>query len=153
MQESKKWIHNSRSTNKDFPLRSVKQDDDQCLFITKPKGLWCSPQVDNISEWQVWCEKEGFGMYKSRYEVKLLPEAKILMYGRAEHKQYGTDWKKIADTYDGMIIPFDKTKNKYDVTDSFTRFLYSLDVNSLVIWNKDAVEIQYLGQYVESIEE
>jgi len=133
------WIH--CSTHKEIEWNNnIKQPEG--LPFPKPLGIWCSPQTSEQScQWKEWCESEGVypAHYTDMFKVSLTKDAKIYTISNCSDflwlkKTYGT-WKKMADFYDGVMIPFSKDYEERLKDADYNNLIGSIDVDSLVLWN------------------
>lgn len=126
---------------------------------SKPKGFWYA--IDN--EWIKWCKSEmPHWIKKYNFEV-ILPENFNLLkidnlfdlhlFSRKYRiiDQFGTifiDWKKVAETYDGIEIAPYQYEARHDKS---TLWYYGWDVASGCIWNGKDVKINNLKALDKSL--
>lgn len=117
----------------------------------KPSGLWASPEDAEFS-WKDWCECEEFHVdrLKSSFRFTLKKIAKVLqVYSLADIKPFLSDnpeslfWQKklnlneIYSKFDAMEVHM--SANWCELHDF--HLFYTWDVDSIVIWNPDVVEV------------
>ena len=129
-------------------------------------GFWASP-IDSERSWYEWCKQEYFNLnsLELHFDFQLKPSAKILlieneqdvrnMIAKYPGKQMDTqesfvyapfrtpeenylkhcpDFVAISKDYDGVEINITKCPSLY-------HWMYGWDVDSIVIWNPDVVEL------------
>ena len=83
-------------------------------FLPKPKGgLWTSSLVEITSEWEVWCEANGYGKpnYDKRWVLIPNEDAKILHINSAQQ----------LDQYVSLFPPETLKGINFDLINSFCR--------------------------------
>lgn len=139
------WAHNFD----ELVPRSVPQTHRR---LDKPEGLWVS--VDGPDDWPSWNEAEGFlDMSKAHpWRVELTINHGLLVidrlrllaeftvkYGLPEKGlpgNYAIDWKRVAKTYNGIIIAPYQWPARLDRN---TQFYYGWDCASGCIWDTRAI--------------
>lgn len=121
---------------------------------TKPRGFWVS--VEGEQDWPAWCRSEEFRLdtFAHAYEVTIADGAPILWlptpvelhaftveYGAPdERRRFGDepeiDWARVAQRYDGLIIPTYQWSCRYDLS-----WYYGWDCASGCVWNLDVLTI------------
>lgn len=119
------------------------------IAINKPDfGLWGSP-VDCKFGWKDWCESEDFRTDTlDRYFVfKIKDGSKIFT---VRNKDDVSDYLYTPHLYMLEYIDFDKIMKEYDgmelihgdnYMDLHYGYFYSWDVDSIVVWNPDVIEV------------
>ena len=129
----------------------MKHESESNMAINKPDfGLWGSP-VDCKFGWKDWCESEDFRTDTlDRYFVfKVKDGARIFivrknndvsdyLYTPYLYSSAGTyiDFNKIMKEYDGIELI-----HGYNYWDLHYGYFYSWDVDSIVVWNPDVIEV------------
>lgn len=126
------------------------------MWINKPDfGLWGSP-VDCEFGWKDWCESEDFRtdaldqyfVFKVKDGAKIFTvreDSDVSDYLYAQHlytleymfppRNY-IDFDKIMKEYDGMELIHEGNYSSLYYT-----YFYSWDVDSIVVWNPDVIEV------------
>jgi hypothetical protein len=132
----------------------------------KPEGLWFACGND----WIDWCEREGFNTntYKHKYSIKEIDSSSILIIDSDNDltefkKNYvfidkpfspgnQIKWAEIAKIYSGIYFGYRNLKKSLYavefINDIVMSLIYSLDVDSLIIWNpeKCGLKISYISE-------
>jgi len=149
------YVHyGSDFLNKDMSIEEWDSGD-------KPKGIWASPKNTNWG-WKDWCEYEYFEVHKLKlsFEFKLKRKSRILKIrkiediwpylkeiedeslwwwpSRYEDYKYELDKKKIYNKFDGMELFM---RNNYGYFHNHSHIFTTWDVDSIVIWNLDIIEL------------
>jgi hypothetical protein len=138
------WLHYTSTE-----ITNIKTYFDQRNTISKPNGLWCSYN----DEWMEWCTDNGFFTFDPNnhylYEVKLKPDANILMIDSFvkyiclgnykdpnKYLQNIANWNMLKDEYDGIaFLNYQKIKSDMLNLGTVDILILSLDVSSCCIWN------------------
>lgn len=128
----------------------------------KPDGIWFAPD----DEWIEWCKNANYApnLYKYKYRIKSMNPEKIWFIKNADEfmiffNRYSVEfpgispqwsylnWNKISLNYSGIYFDY---RNIYaqllenKKLEDIPLFLMTLDVNSLVIWEPEEVELELL---------
>lgn len=116
----------------------------------KPAGFWASPVCTDWG-WKNFCEAEDFltETLNKSFRFQLKKGTRIL---KIHHPSDINPWLKETDSFFHVGIDHEKLKKEYDgmevfVSDCWGLFhnhmpiFWSWDVDSLVIWNMDKVEV------------
>lgn len=138
------------------------------LYSNKPKGgLWASPTKDVDLSWKEWCEQEEFklGSLDKHFDFTLKDNAKVLTItsikdldplplredeDATSNVWVNLDFETIAKEYDAMMVYLYRdtsSEEEYYKTlirdNSLYYKLYGWDVDSIVVFNPDIVEVIY----------
>lgn len=115
----------------------------------KPDGLWASP-VSCGRPWKEWCEKEGYEIEKldRHFDFTLKPGARILEVRTKEDAApyirsllggliQEFDHRSLQRDFDGMEVYLSDNWRLKDMN-----VFYYWDVDSIVIWNLDVIDVQ-----------
>ena len=145
----KLYIHYGSNQLIKDKVTEMKREAGSNMYINKPDfGLWGSP-VDCEFVWKEWCESEDFRTDTlDRYFVfKIKDGAKIFT---VRNKDDVSDYLYTPHLYMLEYIDFDKIMKEYDgmelihgdnYMDLHYGYFYSWDVDSIVVWNPDVIEV------------
>ena len=116
----------------------------------KPSGLWASPE-DTDWGWREWCEAEDFRSEEQlamNFRFKLKDGAMVLHVRHLRDVEPFTtlnphffgcklDLNRIYSEFDAMEVHL--SENWCELHD--TNLFYSWDVDSIVVWNPDVIEV------------
>ena len=124
-------------------------------FRNKPfGGLWSSPE--GYYTWKEWCEGNSFHLdrLKESFRFKLKPNAKVLVLYNAKDleslpriKEYEGDYKlfnedidfeAISKEYDAILVFVYAGEDYFD---NLYQALYGWDCDTLLVMNKDVIEV------------
>lgn len=133
------------------------------LFIKPYGGLWAS-RVDAEYGWKEWTEdneyrtdyynKDNYFKFKLRDDAKILvindvkqldklPKVKSKFNLPIENTNIYLDFEKLAKEYDAIEVLISEEKvNPLDFNNSLYWKLYGWDCDSILIMNKDIVEVE-----------
>lgn len=133
------------------------------INFVKPKGgLWAS-NINSKYGWKSWTERENFRVNEYNdnnfFKFKIKDESKVLVITDSNQldklpkaeKFKGffdaftlIDFEKLSKKYDAIEVLFSEEKvNMLNYTDSLYYKLYGWDCDSILVMNKDAIEIIY----------
>ena len=144
MKDKKVYIHLGTPV-----LKDIEPIENRALppSINKPwGGFWaCQYQPENVyrSEWEAWCEFEGYAAYSEKDEIKftLRESARVLyIHSKEDYEaippQYKAEpflnWGTLAEDYDAVEVY---------VHSSARKWFQGWDVDSIVVFRKEAIEL------------
>lgn len=124
-------------------------------YTNKPLGgLWSSPVESDIT-WKDWCEAESFRECdeKNSFKFRLKPEARVLVLESRDDlanlprvkldlsyitMNIDIDFEALSEEYDAIMVYVHRGK---DHLDSLYYELYGWDCDTLLVMNKDVIEV------------
>lgn len=145
----KLYIHYGSNQLFKEKVTEMKREPGSNMAINKPDfGLWGSP-VDCEFGWKEWCESEDFhtDTLDSHFIFRVKEDANIFTVRRDIDvsaylcSPYLTpltciDFNKIMKEYDGMELIHGDNYSSLHYS-----YFYSWDVDSIVVWNPDVIEV------------
>ena len=128
------------------PIIPVKNESVPITNKPLTGGLWAceyTPGEEFRSEWERWCENEGFRTYSDNqgFLFMIKDTARVLYISRmsdydALPKKYKTglflNWEGIAEDYDAVEVYVHSSAHRY-----FTAW----NVNSIIVFREEAIEL------------
>ena len=151
----KLYIHYGSNQLIKDKVTEMKREAGSNMYINKPDfGLWGSP-VDCEFGWKEWCESEDFRTDTlDRYFVfKVKDGDKIFTVRKNDDVSdylYTPHLFTLKYMFPPKYIDFDKIMKEYDgmelihgdnYMDLHYGYFYSWDVDSIVVWNPDVIEV------------
>ena len=119
----------------------------------KPSGLWASPE-DSDWGWREWCEAEDFRseeQLSKSFKFKLKESARVLHIRRLRDVEPFTTLDPSFIFFDGHELDLNRIYSEFDamevhMSDNWCELhdsllFYSWDVDSIVVWNPDVIEV------------
>ena len=134
-------------------------------FVKPSGGLWSSPitRKSPKGEWKEWVDGEGFSNgFKERYgddnffkfqlkrgskilTIRSAKELRGLPQIKSEYYDFGNvllDFEELAKEYDGIeVLISEEDKRGLELGEGLYWELYGWDCDSLLVFNKDIVEV------------
>lgn len=142
--------------HKEFDKSKFNEIENRELFVKPSGGLWAS-RIDSENGWKNWIEVQEFYLDKYRddnyFKFKLKDDSRILKITNNDQleKLPHIDLKKYNIDFEFTVwqmLDFEKLSKKYDAIEVLISEdsqlyweLYGWDCDSLLVFNKDCIEI------------